>query len=60
MPVFLTRSLLSHVNTAQVVHSTALRPRNVFIAWLASWLGGWVVGFMQGKIEEGMEGELDK
>ncbi|KAF3696035.1 hypothetical protein EXN66_Car011711 [Channa argus] len=38
VPVFLTHSLLSHVNTVQVVHSTALRPCNVFRARLAGWL----------------------
>lgn len=40
MPVFLSRALLSHVNTAQVVHPTALRPHNVFRARLPCWMSG--------------------
>lgn len=54
VPVFLTRSLLTHVNTAQVVRSTALRPCNVFIARLAVLRAGWLGACI------GKQGELNK
>lgn len=53
MPVFLTRALLSHVNTAQVVHPTALRPHNVFRARLPCWMSGWLAACIKAGEKKG-------
>lgn len=53
MPVFLSCALLSHVNTAQVVHPTALRPHNVFRARLPCWMSGCLAAYIKAGEKKG-------
>lgn len=60
MPVFLSRALLSHVNTAQVVHPTALRPHNVFRARLPCWMSGCLAACIKAGEKKGKRGVFNK